>query len=242
MIYIRLAIITILLASFYSCKSKEDKAKEVVNDFLSQINDQTKTLNNDLMTKNFSTFFNNKSYYTADKWELTIKPENDSTIIVESKGESHNGLGKPVELIQRFSLTNISDEWRIYNSYNLTADNLDFEVVDTDWDFYWDRDKEDILNHLKEKIELKILIPGYSYYSDSKHGKLKIINNSEFDIQNIKILIEHFDANGQSVNTDYKYVSGIIRKHGYRELDWYTTDCSKCYKQEFKINFEKESN
>jgi hypothetical protein len=72
-------------------------------------------------------------------------------------------------------------------------------------------------------------------------GKLRIINNSDYDIQWIKILIEHFDSQGKSVNTDYKYVSDIVRKNGYREFEWLTTDCDKCVRQEFKINFVKEN-
>lgn len=226
-----------------SCKSKEDKVKDVVNEFLTEINDETKTLNNDLMTENFAKFFKGKSYYTAEKWELTVKPENDSTIIVESKGKTHNGFGQPVENLQAFSLTNKFGGWKIFNSYKLVADHLDFEVVDTQWDFYWDRDKEDILKELEEKLELKVIVKGYrSYYSDYAKGKLRLTNNSDYDIKGVKILIEHFDNNGNSVNTDKEYVSNIIRKHGYREFDWITGDCDKCYRQEFKINFLRESN
>jgi hypothetical protein len=84
---------------------------------------------------------------------------------------------------------------------------------------------------------LKVLVPGHrGYFSESKEGKLKLINNSDFDLEGIKILIEHFDNEGNSVNTSNDYVSGIIRKHGYREFSWYTPECSKCEKQEFSIN------
>jgi hypothetical protein len=231
------------LTLLYSCKSKEDKAKDVVNEFLTQINDQTKTLNKELMTEKFATFFKGKSYYTAEKWELTIKPENDSSIVVESKGQTHNGLGQPTELLQAFSLTNKYGGWKIYNSFKLTADELDFEIVDTQWDFYWDRDKEDILKQLQDNLKLEILQPGYSsYFGDSKKGNLKLVNNSDYDIKGVNILIEHFDSKGNSVNTDHTSVYDIIRKHGYREFDWYTSDCSKCVKQTFKINFIRESN
>jgi hypothetical protein len=235
-------IIFVGLTFLYSCKSKEDTVKNVVNEFLTQINDQTKTLNKDLMTEKYAAFFKDKSYYTAEKWELTVKPENDSVITVEAKGHTHNGFGQPTELLQGFSLTNKFGGWKIFNSYKLTADELDFEIVDTQWDFYWDRDKDDILKQLQDNLELKEIVPAYgSYYSDSKQGKLKLINNSDFDIKNVKILIEHFDSQGNSVNTDHTGVYDIIRKHGYREFDWYTSDCSKCMKQTFKINFIRES-
>lgn len=225
-----------------SCKNREDKVKEVVNEFLTEINDNTKTPNNNLMTENYAKFFKGKSYYLSQNWELTVKPENDSTIIVEAKGKTHNGFGQPVENLQGFVLTNKYGGWKIYNSFKLVADEIDFEVVDTQWDFYWDRDKDKILKQLQAKLELKVLVPGYgNYYTDSKKGNLKLINNSDYDIKGVNILIEHFDNQGKSVNTDHTYVSDIVRKHGYREFDWFTSDCAKCATQEFKINFIKES-
>lgn len=236
-------LLSIGLTFLFSCKSREDKIKDVVNEFLTEINDQTKTLNKELMTENFATFFKGKSYYLSQNWDLTVKPDNDSIILVEAKSKTHNGLGQPIEILQGFYLTNTFGDWKIFDSYKLVADQLDFEIVDTQWDFYWDRDKDAIFKDLQEKVKLEVIVPGYgSYYSDSRKGKLKLINNSEYDIQRVKILIEHFDNNGNSVNTDKEYVSNIIRKHGYREFDWYTSDCAKCYKQEFKINFVKESN
>lgn len=225
-----------------SCKNREDKVKDVVNEFLTEINDQTKTLNKDLMTENFAKFFKGKSYYTAEKWELTVKPENDSIIVVESKGKTHNGWGQPVENLQGFTLTNKFGDWKISDSYKLVADELDFEVVDTQWDFYWDRRKDEIFQELVNSLKLEVIVPGHgNYWTDSRQGKLRLVNNSDYDIQRVKILIEHFDNNRNSVNTDHEYVSNIIRKHGYREFDWYTGDCAKCFKQEFKINFVKES-
>lgn len=240
---IAIILLSIGLTFLYSCKSREDKVKDVVNEFLIEINDQTKKLNKELMTENFASFFKGKSYYLSQNWELTVKPDNDSTILVEAKSKTHNGFGQPIEILQGFYLTNKFGDWKIFDSYKLVADKLDFEVVDTQWDFYWDRDKDAIFKELQEKVKLEVIVPGYgSYYSDSRKGKLKLINNSDYDIQSVKILIEHFDNDGNSVNTDKEYVSNIIRKQGYREFDWYTSDCAKCYKQEFKINFVKESN
>ncbi len=225
-----------------SCKNREDKVKDVVNEFLTEINDQTKTLNKDLMTENFAKFLKGKIYYTAEKWELTVKPEHDSIIVVESKGKTHNGWGQPVENLQGFTLTNKFGDWKISDSYKLVADELDFEVVDTQWDFYWDRRKDEIFQELVNSLKLEVIVPGHgNYWTDSRQGKLRLVNNSDYDIQRVKILIEHFDNNRNSVNTDHEYVSNIIRKHGYREFDWYTGDCAKCFKQEFKINFVKES-
>jgi hypothetical protein len=234
-------IILLIFIFFISCKTKEDIVKDVVTEFLAEINDQTKTLNKDLMTEKYAIFFKDKSYYTAEKWELSVKPENDSVILVEAKGHTHNGFGQPTELLQSFSLTNKNGGWKIFNSYNLIADELDFKVVDTDWEFSWDRAKDDILRKLQDELNLKVVVPSHcSYFGDSKEGKLKLINNSDYDIMGVTILIEHFDYQGRSVNTDHTYITDIIRKHGYREFNWYTSNCSQCVSQKFKINFIKE--
>ncbi len=237
----RIFVILICVISLYSCKSRESKVEDVVNKFLTEINDNTKALSQDLMTEEFIAFFKGKSYYTAQEWILTVKPENDSTITVESKGKTHNGWGQPVEVLQAFALTNKYGGWKIFSSYNLVADEIDFQVVDTQWDFYWDTRKDRILKELQEKLELKVLVPGSrSYYSRYTKGKLRIVNDSDYDIKGVKILIEHFDSQGKSVNTDYTYVSDIVRKNGYREFEWLTGDCDKCVRQEFKINFISE--
>lgn len=230
------------LAFVYSCNRNENKVKEVVNEFLTEINDNTKTLNNDLMTKNYAKFFIGKSYYLAEKWELTVKKENDTVYRVESKSHTVNGFGQPIENVQSFALTNLYGGWKISNSFKLVADELDFEIVDTEWDFYWDRQKNEILTDLQDNLKLEIIEPAYgSYFRDSKLGKLKLINNTDYDIKGVKILIEHYDREGNSVNTDHTSVYDIIRKHGYREFDWCTSNCAKCAKQEFKINFIRES-
>jgi len=235
----RIFVIVICAVSLYSCKSREGKVEDVVNKFLTEINDRTKTLSQDLMTEEFAIFFKGKSYYSSQDWVLTAKPENDSTITVESKGKTHNGWGQPVEILQSFILRNRNGHWKIFSSYNLVPDRLDFRVVDTEWDFYWDRAKDRILKELQEKLTIEVLVPGYRGYYSTR-GKLRISNNSDYDVEGIRILIEHFDSQGKSVNTDYTYVWDIVRKNGYREFEWSTGDCDKCERQEFKINFIRE--
>lgn len=236
-------LILIGISLLYSCKNREDIVKSVADEFLTEINDNSKTLNNELMTKNFADFFSDKSYYTSQNWELTVKPDNDSTILVEARSQTHNSDGKPIEILQGLYLTNTFGGWKIFNSFNLVEDKLDFKIVDPNWEFTWDREKADILTHLQKNIELKVLVSGYgSYYSDYVKGKLKIINNSDLDVKAIKVLIEHFDSEGNSVNTDNEYVWEIIRKKGYREFAWQTGDCGKCYRQEYAISFIRESN
>lgn len=229
---------------FFGCslKSEEESVKEVVNHFLTEVNDPTKTLTPDLVTENFNKmFYGGKSFYTAKDWILTAKKENDSVLSVESKSSTFNSFGKPIENIQSFALTKKYGKWQIFDSYNLIAFELDFTIVDTQWEFYWDRAKDEILSDLQKNLKLKILTKGHgNIYNDSRQGKLRLINDSDYDIKGVDILIEHFDRNNVSVNTDHQGVYDIIRKHGYRDFEWYTSDCNNCFRQEFKINFIRE--
>lgn len=240
-------LLLIGLTSLYSCKSKEDTAKDIVENFMKQINDdkaQKATIDYSNVSNEYKALFIESAYYTSQTWTLVAEAESDTAIVVKSTGKTFNGSGAPVENHQEFGLKKRNGEWKITNSYKVLEEYLDFEVVDNQWDFYWDREKHKILQELKEKLKLKILVPAHSgYFSyETRQGKLKLINDSDYDIKGVKILIEHFDSKGNSVNTDQTSVWDIIRKHGYREFDWYTSDCSQCARQEFKINFITESN
>lgn len=237
----KVLLIIILASALFGCKSPEDKAVEVVDEFLAIINDRTREPNKQLITENYDKFFSDKSYYSSKDWDLSAKRENDTTIVVLSKAQTYNGLGQPIEIVQSFSLTDRLGGWKIWETYNLVVSDLDFELVDTQWDFLWDRQKAYVLEHLQENLKLEVITPGYIAWGATAGGKLRLINNSDYDIKGIKILIEHFDRNGVSVNTDREFVRDYVRKGGYREFDWLTTDCASCYSQTYKINFIKES-
>ena len=242
-----LIFILLGLLLLYSCKSKEDKAKDIVDNFIKQINDKKIKIEDIDFTKVSDDykelFLRINDFYYSENRVLSLESDSDSSIIVKSMGTNINSLGQPDKICQEFTLKKRKNgDWEITNSYNVLALFLDFEIVDHQWEFYWDKQKTNILKELQEKLELKVLVPGYrEYFSEYVKGKLKLINNSDYDIKGVNILIEHYDSEGKSVNTDNASVYDIIRKHGYREFDWLTGDCSKCTKQEFKINFIRES-
>lgn len=240
----KLLLLLNIFMLFMSCEKPEDKAIKIVDEFLTQVNDQTKTVNEELLSENFKKFFTGKSYYTSRDWKLTFEPITESKFVVESRSESYNGWGQPIEMVQGFTLTTKYGGLLISDSYNFIVDDLAFRVVDTEWDFYWDRTKYQILDELKEKLTLEVVTPGYTpyYTNDFRKGMLRLVNNSAYDVENVRIQIEHFDRNGKSVNTDYAYPGSIIRSNGYKEFEWLTTDCARCYKQTYKIIFERESN
>jgi hypothetical protein len=239
------ALTIIGLTSLYSCKSDKDKVNDIVDNFMKQINDikiEKKDINFSSVSNEYKELFLKYDYYDAQNWKLETEQESDTSFIVKSTGKTFNSFGKPIEIHQEFQLRKINGDWKITNSYNLLALNLDFKIVDQNWDFIWDFDKYDILLSLQEKLKLEIIVPCYKETSEYAQGKLRITNNSDYDIKGVTILIEHFDSNGKSVNTSDTYIWDIIRKNGYREFNWITGDCAKCSKQKFRINFIKESN
>ena len=254
--YSNLKNLTLILFSFgliFLCSfdNNNDDAQEVVEKFMTFIKNGQ---NREEMTRDsarkylyfltesyFDLYANASSVYDSQSWNLKSQTVSDTSVIIKSTGQTFsNSFGQPMKLHQEFLLKKNNGAWRIANTFNLIAYNIDFEIADNQWEFYWDVEKNSILNDLKKNVKLEILVAGHTESSSEfVKGELKITNNSNYDIKNLKILIDHFDSEGKSANTDNAYVSDIIRKRGYRELNWITGDCSKCVKQEFKISFMK---
>ena len=240
-----LILISLGLIFLYSCKSKEDKAKEIVNNFMKQISDKnTKKENvnfNDL-SDDYKKLFIHNYYFPSNDWTLTAEPESDTSIIVSATGKTFNGFGWPRELHQEFAVKKRNGEWKITNSFNVLDQFINFFIVDKRWEFYWDKEKHDILEDLKKNLKIEVLVKGYSEYnSEYAKGRVKVINDSDYDINSVKILMEHFDNDGNSINTD-DFIIHAIKKHSYTEYDWIIDNCSKCVRQEFKILLTKETN
>lgn len=235
----------VILFIFSSCTKPEDTVTEIVDKFLTEMNDPEVRKNGidfSVLTDDYLELFQNNSYYLMENWELTAKKESDTTFMVEAVGKTSNAFGMTLEKHKGFALKKVEGDWKIFSSYKLIADEINFEVVDTQWDFYWDTKKARILKEVQDSLKLEVKRKGYkSYFGDAVKGELRLVNNTNYDLKRIKILIEHFDKNGKSVNTDIESMYDIIRAGGYREFDWYTSDCSKCSTQEFTINFIKES-
>jgi hypothetical protein len=176
-------------------------------------------------------------------YKLTSEKRPDNTYLVTSTGKSQSILGRVVETQNQFIVSKLNGAWKITDSYNLIGFNINFRVVDTQWETYWDIKKAEILEEVKSNLKLEIVEEGYRPFFGGEFlkGKLRLNNNSDYDIEGTTVLIEHFDKNGISVNTDKTGVYDIIRSKGYREFNWYSSDCSKCVKQTFKIEFIEET-
>jgi hypothetical protein len=234
-------VLGFLVLSLFSCKNKEKRVLEIVDKVLTQINDKKEgNLDTTVFSSDYYKIFKSNPIYSTNDWSLKFKKQNDSIFIVEANGKTHNGFGMEIKNHQEFKLVIRDGKFKIIDSYNLIALFLNMEIVEKEWTFFWDKQKEDIINELEQNLKLEVLKKGFHKYTDASSGELRLINNSKYDISNVEILIEHYDNEGKSVNTDTESVSEIIRANGYREFDWYTSNCRSCETQKFKIKFRRE--
>jgi hypothetical protein len=237
---ILMLFIAMILAS---CENEEKKAEGVVNEFLTLINGESykgELLDDKIITKNYELFFKENRFFTSNNWKLNLKSKNDSIVIVESKSQGTNSFGVVSELIQTFYLK--KENFKIYDSNNLVTNYSDFDIIGIDWESLSDMKRNEIFKNIKDNLTVKVIEKGYKVGSKSDYveGVIRVYNNSKYDIKNLKVLIEHFDNNKKSVNTDQEYINDIVRKNGQREASWITPDCFDCEEQEVKINFIKE--
>lgn len=251
-----LYIFALLALTLSCCQSPQDKAIKVVDDFFIEVlnngadkfNGSLKqsraALNYSFVTPELEKIIRNNFMNIPEKgtYTLTAEKKSNDKVIVTSIGKNTGMFGNVVEYQSQFEVTKVNGEWKISNAYNLVAYYLNFRVEDTQWDAYWDLKKADILTEVMDNLKIEIINKGYrSYFSDAWQGNLKLVNNSNYDLKGVEVLIEHFDKNGVSVNTGHTSVYDIIRAKGYREFDYYTSDCSKCATQTFAIKFVEET-
>lgn len=236
------AFIPVLL---YSCSNNEDQAKELISQFLTETSDvhfSRKTLDYAMLSSEYKQVFDSSGYYPLKNHVLSIQSESDSMIVFISKGAATNVLGVEIEDQQEFQLKNTQGIWKIDNSNYFLVDHANFKFVEDKYEQLWDKEKAIALNQVQENVTLEIMqSPQGLEFSGSREGILKLINNSEYDIRKLRISIEHFDIEGNSVNSDEEIVLDVIRKHGYRVFNWFSKDCLNCDSQKFKILFIDEN-
>lgn len=165
-------------------------------------------------------------------YKLSAEKKSKTSVIVTSIGKTNGFIGN-VNLRHQFLISKINGEWRIADSYNLISFSI--LVKSDDWNTLWDVEKSIIHSEVIENLKLEIITHGYNSVQDFRHGKLRIVNNSNYEIDNLMIQIEHFDINEISVRNNKTYVSDVIRKNSYREVEWISDDCNKCYREKFTI-------
>jgi len=247
------AVLFLILMS--SCTKPEDKAIDIVKNFFNEfyengadkfggsLKKSREVLDYSYVTPVMENLIKNNfvGLPEKDNYQLTAEKKSDNSVIVTSIGKANGPFGNIVEVRNQFLVSKIDGTWKISDSYNLIGYYLNFQVEDTQWPTYWDSKKSEILKEVMDNLKIEVITQGYKKFNDAMAGDLRLVNNSNYDLKNIEILIEHYDKNGISVNTDNAYVSEVIRAKGYREFDWITFDCSKCKTQTFKIKFVLET-
>jgi len=247
-----LVLVTITISS---CQSPETDTMKVIDNFYNEINEHgadkyqgslkksrealnyayVSTEMEGLIRNNFVTIPKKETY------KLTSVKKTDNTFMVTATGNTSYVTGEVRKTAYYYTVSKINGEWKISDANNLINLNLNFQVEDTQWNQYWDIKKANILHEIMDNLKLEIIDKGYKIYGDMMKGKLRLVNNSNYDLKGIEVLIEHYDKDGISVNTDKAYVYDVIRSKGYRELEWITLDCAKCETQQVKIKFVKET-
>ncbi len=228
------ALIAIMCLS--GCSNIEKESLKIVDNFLTQTNDGIDgNLDSEKIDNSLYAVIKSHSVYLNSDWNLTFTKNNDDEVFIKATGQAENIFGNPVEIERRFLLKKIENQWKIYDTYNyIVFPNP--SPIGTEWSSFWDKEKDGVLSSLKKNLKLEVIEKGTISQSGYAEGSLRLLNNSEYDINTIKIDIEHFDANGKSVNLDTEYLYDI-KKNGYREFEWTTLNCYSCFNQKFEINF-----
>jgi hypothetical protein len=252
----QLYIFALTIISLSSCQSPEDKAIKLVDSFFNEVHNNgadkyngslkqsRAAMNYIYVTPELETIIRSNFIGIPEKetYKLTAQKKADDKIIVTCIGKGTGPFGNVVENENQFVVSKLNGEWKISDTYHVIGFNINFQVEDTQWGTYWDLKKAGILKEVIDNLKVEVIKKGYrSYFGDALQGNLKLVNNSNYDLKGVEILIEHFDKNKISVNTDHTSVYDIIRAKGYREFNWYTSDCSKCATQTFEIKFVEET-
>ena len=241
-----LLFMVLAITLLYSCKNNEDKAVELVTRFLNETSNENFKRNKmdySMLTSEYKHVFDSSGYYPIKNQKISAQAETDSTMLVKSIGDATNALGETIIDQQDFLLKKRNGDWKIDNSNNFLVDYSNFKIDDKEFNNMWDKEQAEVLYHIQENVKLEVIQSAEgSSFSESREGMLKLINNSDYDIRKVRIIIEHFDIQGKSVNTDEEIIMNVVRKHGYRDFDWYSGDCLNCYSQVFKIIFIDENN
>lgn len=255
-IFIIFFAILLTKTSIGVCSSKEDMAKAFIDNFYKDVDTKGADKFGGSLKKSRASF--NYSYFSADlkkliqnnfletpdigSYKLTSESKSGTEMIITSIGTRSGKIGNQVNVYNQFLVSKLNNEWKITDTYSVIDFYLNFKIKSEKWDESWDINKSYILNGLMNNLKLEVISKGASpnYNEKGRKGRLKLINNSNFDVEDIEYFTEHFDSNGVSVNSYNDFITGIIRSKAYKEFDWSSYDCASCNTQKFKILFFKE--
>jgi hypothetical protein len=220
-----------------------NKAVIIANIFMRSVYESSVEKVDSLLTGDYAeiqrNYKNRLSRKVNPDFNFEAKRIDGEKIIVDAIGQSQSVLGS-ASFLQKIILKKINDNWKIDDSYNLIHVTPNFSIEGIRNAF--DSEKIQIIKDVEKNMSFEILQSGQKrkYSDDVIAGKLRIYNNTEYDIKSLDLTIEHFDYSGSSVNTDNITVYEVIKSKGYKDEDWSTFDCGNCVRQEIKFDLYKK--
>jgi hypothetical protein len=232
----------LLIAHLCFSSSVEEDLKMKVEKFLIELNSDTLKLDTAVFAPKYYSLFKKRNHREITKWTLTFKNVSDSNNVIIVSYKRYNQYYGEMNSECGFVFFKIKDQWLITDSYDfLIEEKINFKIEGEKVKGLWDRYKTEEITSITQLLKLEVIeepIP-YEIDKNSIKGKLKLTNNSKYDISEITILIEHFDKNGKSSSTSKKYLFDTIKSGGYKIFDWSTFDCYNCNTRKYKILFYK---
>jgi hypothetical protein len=220
-----------------SCEQNSSEAENIVNKLLVDMNSLDNPFSKSTVSQNFDLLLNKVPTASTEKWKLSSEKRENGNIIVTSSSRSTNVMGIERDMLQKFEVKNN----KIINSEYFFVPQYDFEIVLNDWDTMWDLEKIKAYENVEENVKITSRSPAIRSYANSLEGNFKIENNSNYDIKNLNIMIEHFQRDGTQIKTDNSSITGILRKNGKQKVIWFTTNCESCDKFKLKIIFKNKN-
>lgn len=229
--------ILFLSLTFVSCEQSTSEAENIVDKLLVDMNSLDNQFSKSTVSEEFALLLNKIPTAHTEKWKLTSEKRENGNVIVTSTSRSTNLMGIETDMIQKFE---VKDN-KIINSDFFFLPEYAFEIVLNDWDTMWDLEKIKAFKNVEENVKIISKSSANKSYLNSLEGDFKIENNSNYDIRDLEIMIEHFENDGTQIKTHNSSIAGILRKNGKQKVKWFTTNCESCDEFKLKIIFKTEN-
>lgn len=254
-------LICIISIITVGCNQNKKLAEQTTKDFFEAI----KNSNDDKILELYPEFINIDTYYKSDSIIIKEIESNNEDVKVKVENKFKNGFGKSftqsIELYLKPDSLN-SKVLKIYDSKGIRNyfddDDYQFALNTGCIDKKADITDQEIAVKLKIAkemiiaysvdvlIELKkdVKVTKWSWesgYRDSASGKGIVINNSGFDLPNLKYIVTYYDYNGNQVTSDDGYVTYDTFYAGTsKSFTFYTSYVGNAKSANISLTFDDE--
>lgn len=208
--------LTLVVMMFDNLKKNRDVTNMISEDLL-----QTLKTNELVYAMSDDTFFVENSL---------IKDAN--LVVIGRKGK----LTTWQEHTQYFSIKKTGNEYKI-------DDSIDYVMHKNTWYQLAETPQNMTDNKITKMIELiwsglKMEITDIehpSYSPEWTKGTVRVTNNSDYDLQNVSLIVYNYDNGGVSISPDIVFISSIP-KHGRAETPWTSMNCSECITHKVELH------